>query len=165
MSFRAHIIDATALREITPMGLRAYAEAQGWRRVEDFGEHSTVYGLANAPEAIIPATAAIADYAQVISDIIALFARVEDRDELQIYRDLLTADQESSESAHPQLMMMARSNLRQAFSLCLVPTICCFQQLVLRRSRDRRIVPGVCERPLNTWIVLGLDKAKGAASL
>jgi hypothetical protein len=94
MSFRAHIIDATALREITPMGLRAYAEAQGWRRVEDFGEHSTVYGLANAPEAIIPATAAIADYAQVISDIIALFARVEDRDELQIYRDLLTADQD-----------------------------------------------------------------------
>jgi hypothetical protein len=94
MTFRAHIVDPNALREITPMGLRAYAEAQGWRRVEAFGEHSTVYALDKAPEVIVPATAAIADYAQVVSEIIAVFARVEERNELQIYHDLLTADQD-----------------------------------------------------------------------
>ncbi len=94
MTFRARIVDTEALREITPLALRAYAEAQGWRRVELFGDHSTVYSHDATPEAIIPATAVIADYAQVVSEIIALFARAEERDELQVYSDLSTADQD-----------------------------------------------------------------------
>jgi hypothetical protein len=35
MTFQAHIIDAEALREIAPVALRAYAEAQGWQRVRN----------------------------------------------------------------------------------------------------------------------------------
>jgi hypothetical protein len=68
--------------------------AQGGRQIEAFGEHSAVYSQEAGSEAIIPATAAIADYAQVVSQLIELFARIEERDELQIFRDLSTADQD-----------------------------------------------------------------------
>lgn len=94
MSFQARILDAKALREIAPMALRAYAEAQGWQKIESFGEHSDVYALENAGEAIIPGTASIADYAHAVSQVIGKFAKVEERDELQVYRDLSTADQD-----------------------------------------------------------------------
>lgn len=94
MSFQVRIWDADAMREIAPAALRAYALAQGWKRVESFGDHSDVYIFEGAGEAILPGSASLADYARVVSDVIALFARTENRDELQVYRDLSTADQD-----------------------------------------------------------------------
>lgn len=94
MSFQTHILDAAALREIAPMGLRAYAEAQGWRKIETFGEHSDVYVHDSDREVIIPGAASIADYASVVSEVIGMFSEAEGRDELQVYRDLSTADQD-----------------------------------------------------------------------
>lgn len=94
MSFRVQLIDGDALREIAPAALHAYATAQGWRRIEEFGEHSDVYSLEGTREVIIPGTASIADYARAVSDVIGQFARAEERNELQVYRDLSTADQD-----------------------------------------------------------------------
>lgn len=94
MTFQARILDAEALREITPAALRAYAVAQGWRRLESFGEHSDIYARANSEEVILPATATIADYSSVVSALIRIFAKAEDQSELQLYKDLSTADQD-----------------------------------------------------------------------
>lgn len=91
---KAHIIDADALRAISPIALSAYARAEGWLRTESFGDHSDVYQRPKSGELIIPGTENLADYQTVVSDLIAAFARVEDRDELAVYRDLVGADRD-----------------------------------------------------------------------
>src|SRR5262245_41385124 len=92
---KARIVDAAALRAVSPQALRAYAEAEGWRPLEAFGDHSHVYVREpDNREAIIPGTAAIGDYPNVVAALIAVFASAEERDELQVYRDLSTSDRD-----------------------------------------------------------------------
>jgi hypothetical protein len=92
---KARIIDEGALRAVSPQALRAYAQAEGWQRLEPYGEHSFVYVRSDEKsEAIIPGTASIGDYPNVVAELISLFSRVEGRDELQVYRDLSTADRD-----------------------------------------------------------------------
>jgi hypothetical protein len=93
MSFDTKILDANALKQITPSALRAYAAAQGWRKTEPYGEHSDVYAF-EGKEVILPGTELLADYAAAVSRVLSLIARVEERDELQLYFDLSTADQD-----------------------------------------------------------------------
>lgn len=99
---RARIIDAQALRGISPQSLRAYARAEGWVATERYGEHSQVFIKEGAGEAIIPGTVALGDYASVVAELLALFARAENRDELQVYRDLATADRDLVRVRAPQ---------------------------------------------------------------
>jgi hypothetical protein len=93
---KARIIDAGALRAVSPQALSAYAKAEGWLPSgERYGEHSHIYVRTDEKsEAIIPGTTAIGDYLNVVAELVALFSRVEGRDELQIYRDLTTADRD-----------------------------------------------------------------------
>lgn len=91
---RAHIIDSDALRAISPMALSAYAKAEGWARTESFGAHSDVYELSGAGEIIIPGTETLGDYDAAVGRLIEAFARVEERDELAVYRDLVGADRD-----------------------------------------------------------------------
>jgi len=91
---RAHIQDPQALRAITPAALVAYARGEGWERIEKFGDHSDVWAQTGYPELILPGTDALGDYASVVSDVLGLLARVENRDELQVYRDLVAADRD-----------------------------------------------------------------------
>ena len=92
---KARIIDAGVLRAVSPQSLRAYAQAEGWKPTEPYGDHSQIFikeGVGT--EAIIPGTAALGDYPSVVADLLGLFARCENRDELQVYRDLSTADRD-----------------------------------------------------------------------
>ncbi|MGE0148946.1 MAG: hypothetical protein AB7R87_16365 [Parvibaculaceae bacterium] len=93
MSFNAKILDAGALRQVTPSALRAYAASQGWRKVEPYGDHSDVYAFGGR-EIILPGTARLGDYASAVSNALTTLAVVEGRDELQVYFDLSTADQD-----------------------------------------------------------------------
>lgn len=95
MTVRARIIDSEALTAVSPVALRAYAVAEGWRRVESFGEHSDVYlHSSGGPEVIVPGTVALGDYPNVVAAIVSLFAKTEGRDELQVFRDLAVADRD-----------------------------------------------------------------------
>jgi hypothetical protein len=92
---KTRIVDPEALGSVAPAALRAYAQSQGWSRVESYGEHSDVYvRQADGPEAILPGTAALGDYASVVADLVALFASVEGRNEAQVFRDLSTSDRD-----------------------------------------------------------------------
>jgi hypothetical protein len=92
---RARIVDADALKAVSPQALRAYATAEGWEPTEPFGDHSHVYVHSGGKsEAIIPATARLGDYAAIVGDLVTLFAEVEGRGDLQVYRDLTTADRD-----------------------------------------------------------------------
>lgn len=89
---KAHIYDPESLRAITPASVAAYISAQGWDRVEKYGEHSDVFALSGQGEIIVPGVSDLGDYPSVISAIIERLAEVEVRDELQIYGDLAVAD-------------------------------------------------------------------------
>ena len=91
---RVDIRDAGALQAISPAALSAYARSAGWRKIEGYGAHSDVYAAEEMPEVILPRTERLGDYASVVSRLITIFAKAAGRDELSLYRDLVTADRD-----------------------------------------------------------------------
>ena len=91
---KVDIRDNDALQVISPAALSAYARAAGWSKIESYGNHSDVYAADRMPEIILPRTQRLGDYANVVSRLIKIFAKVAERDELSLYRDLVTADRD-----------------------------------------------------------------------
>ena len=91
---QATIHDREALKAISPASLAAYARSAGWQRGETYRLHSHIYAGRNRPEIIVPRTDHLGDYATVVSRLIEVFAQVADRDELTIYRSLVTGDRD-----------------------------------------------------------------------
>ena len=85
---KAHIVDVRALGAASPAAISAYVRAEGWTRTEKFGDHSDVYVRHGADELIVPGSDTLGDYPNVVSSILKTLAKVEGRDELQVYRDL-----------------------------------------------------------------------------
>ena len=91
---RVSIWDKEPLLEISPAALSAYARSAGWRRTDSYGNSSDVYVSEERPEIILPRTQRLGDYANVVSQLIEIFAEAADTDELSLYRDLVTADRD-----------------------------------------------------------------------
>jgi len=92
---KSQIIDFNALKSISPAALKAYIEGDGWRAVEKFGSHSQVFARESfKSELIVPGTSNLADYPNIVADILAHLSSAEGRDQQQIYRDLSTADKD-----------------------------------------------------------------------
>ena len=91
---RVSIHDRNALLAVSPVALSTYARAAGWSRHEPYRVHSDVYVGEKLPEIIIPRTERLGDYASVVAALIDMFARVAGRDELTVYRSLVTADRD-----------------------------------------------------------------------
>ena len=91
---RVSIRDKGPLSEISPAALSAYARAAGWTRTDSYGDSSDVYVSDGLPEIIVPRTQQLGDYANVVSQLIDIFADVAGTDELSLYRDLVTADRD-----------------------------------------------------------------------
>ena len=90
---RVVIRDTEALKAVSPTALSAYARAAGWKKTgEVYREHSDVYVARDRPEIIVPRTERLGDYANVVSQLIEIFARAAETDELSLYRDLVTAE-------------------------------------------------------------------------
>jgi hypothetical protein len=91
---KAQILDADALRAISPAALVAFARGEGWSKIDTYGAHADVYAGARRPEIILPRTDLLADFPSIVSRLIAVFAEVANRDELATYRDLVVADRD-----------------------------------------------------------------------
>ena len=91
---KAGIRDREALLAVSPAALSAYARAAGWAKVEPYGDHSDVYIGERLPEIILPRTQRLGDYAGVVAQLVDIFARAAEMDELSLYRDLVTADRD-----------------------------------------------------------------------
>ncbi|MBS0966988.1 hypothetical protein JK165_12980 [Acetobacter okinawensis] len=91
---KAIIVDQEALKAVSPTAMVAYVVAEGWHRTSSYGDHSDVYECNGKPELILPGTDDLADYPTIVSDILRFLSKQEDRDELQIYRDLVSADKD-----------------------------------------------------------------------
>ncbi len=88
------IQDTGALSAISPSALSSFARSLGWSKVDTYGNYSDVYSGENVPEIIIPRTNELGDYSAVVSRLVGTFAMVTDTDELSIYRDLSSTDQD-----------------------------------------------------------------------
>ena len=91
---KTNIQDRDALLAVSPVALSAYARAEGWSKAEPYGDFSDIYVADGLPEIILPRTENLSDYADVVSTLIGIFARVAAVDELTLYRDLVTADRD-----------------------------------------------------------------------
>ena len=91
---KTSIRDPKALAAVSPAALSAYARSLGWTRAEVYGEHSDIYSADGLPEVILPRTQNLADYASVVSRVMAIFSDAADTDTLSLYRDLVTADRD-----------------------------------------------------------------------
>jgi len=91
---KAQILDAEALRAVTPGALVAFARGEGWTRTEAYGAHADVYAASDRPEIILPRTDRFGDYASVVSRLLNEFAKAAEQDELATYRDLIGADRD-----------------------------------------------------------------------
>ena len=93
MSLRVH--QAHALRAISPASFSAYARLNGWNKAERYGEHSDVYAAAGLPEVVLPRTRRLADYADVASRLVQIFAHEAGVDELELLHELTNADRDA----------------------------------------------------------------------
>ena len=93
MSLRVH--EADALRAISPASFSAYARCKGWEKTERYGDHADVYAAAGLPEIVLPRTRRLADYAEVASRLVRIFAQEAGADELELLRELTTADRDA----------------------------------------------------------------------
>ena len=91
---RISIQDTDALAAVSPTALSAYARSTGWQRVGSYGEHSDIYDSEGLPEIILPRTQRLGDYTRVVAQLIEIFARVAEIDEISLYRDLAIADRD-----------------------------------------------------------------------
>lgn len=91
---KARITDSDALAAISPSSLSAFARAEGWERQENYADKADVYSHPERPELLIPRNSRLADYADVVGQLIEIFSSHLDADELSIYRDLVCADRD-----------------------------------------------------------------------
>ena len=91
---RVSIRDKGPLSEVSPAALSAYARASGWTRTDNYGDSSDVYTSDGLTEIIVPRTQRLGDYANVVSQLLEIFADVAGTDELAVYHDLITSDRD-----------------------------------------------------------------------
>lgn len=91
---KARILDVQALRSVSPDALTAYVVSEGWQKQEVFGGHSDVYYSNDRPEIILPRSSSLADYPQVVSDLLRRISDVVQLSELALYRDIVTANRD-----------------------------------------------------------------------
>ena len=89
-----HIIDAGALRRITPVLLRTYLEVRGWSRQEAWKDRIVVWSKATntgKAEVHVPLREQSDTYAVRISEAFAVLAQLEERSQLDVYYDVIGA--------------------------------------------------------------------------
>lgn len=91
---RAIITDEEALHAISVLSIHAYLRAEGWQKGDDLGNRGVVYSGPFDTEVFAPGSDRLGDYAAAVSSVIEAIARVEERDETSVYRDLIASDRD-----------------------------------------------------------------------
>lgn len=78
---------------VTPLNLREYALASGWRRVQSRRPERIILAREGSPDQLIfPNDPSFDDYGQTIYDVIIKLASIEDRPVPEVYTDVLSPD-------------------------------------------------------------------------
>ena len=110
------IRDRAALSSLTPWGVRAYLDSQGWMRQSDRRGRAAVYAREHAGrnwEVLVPLRDTAVDYAESMARCLAVLSTVEERSQLSVFGDL------SAGSADVIGMRSTNGATRHALSLRL----------------------------------------------
>ncbi len=91
---KVQIRDVDALRALKPLEVSAYLRAKGWRQAADLHGKASLWLLTsegNEFDVTVPQRRDMGDYALRISEVLETLAKLEQRSELDVLRDLLTA--------------------------------------------------------------------------
>jgi hypothetical protein len=91
---RAIITDEEALRAVSVLSIHAYLRAEGWMKGDDLGNRGVVYTGPSEAEVFAPGSDRLGDYSAAVSSVIETIARIEERDETSVYRDLIASDRD-----------------------------------------------------------------------
>jgi len=91
---KAIITDHEALSAVSVLAIHSYLKSQRWEKGDDLGNRGVVYQANNGIEVFAPGTDRLGDYAQSVSILVTRIAAAEDRDEMAVYRDLVTSDRD-----------------------------------------------------------------------
>ena len=81
------------LDRIQPNVMYAYLTSRGWKKEEAYGGNADFFALQqDTPRVLIPASSAIPDYGLSVWRILDTLSKIEERDSLEILRDLHLAD-------------------------------------------------------------------------
>ena len=81
-----------SVSSIDPRGLRAYLRANGWAKIEAFGDRGDVYGREGVTSEIVaPASSEFGDYGTRVLQIADILGRAEERDLFAVLTDLSLA--------------------------------------------------------------------------
>jgi hypothetical protein len=87
--------DRGAMRALSPVDVRAYLAAQGWRDVGRLQNKATVHTHTDQDgrewEILVPVQEDVADFRERMAETVAALARVEARPQIEIYTDLISA--------------------------------------------------------------------------
>ena len=86
------IVDGEVLSRVSPRALAGHAVNAGWVKTGTYGQHSDIYEGKGLPELVVPRTRHLGDYANVVSQLIGIFAETGNHNELAICRALLQHD-------------------------------------------------------------------------
>jgi hypothetical protein len=88
------ITDGVAISKLSPIDTRHYLDANKWREKGRYGERAIRFEKATAEdtwEILLPISRSVADFGERMHDLIETLAAVEQRNELQVYHDLVAS--------------------------------------------------------------------------
>jgi hypothetical protein len=91
---KAQVNDIDALRALKPLEIAAYLRSKGWRQEADIQTKATLWLHSmdgDEEDVTLPSRSEFGDYALRIQEVLRTLSKVEQRSEIDILRDLLTA--------------------------------------------------------------------------
>ncbi len=88
---RGRILDAGSVLALRPSAISAYLRTRGWTLVESTDQGTTWMSSDADVDVLLPPDRALRDFARRVSELLVTLGRVEERSELDVYRDLTMA--------------------------------------------------------------------------
>lgn len=88
---KVQIRDRDALSSLTTLNLRSYLESQGWADGGFWGKRASIHAKEHGGrswEVLVPLRDTASDYAESMAEAVAVLAAVEERSQLDVFRDL-----------------------------------------------------------------------------
>lgn len=117
---KVQIRDRDALSSLTTLNLRSYLESQGWADGGFWGKRASIHAIEHGGrswEVLVPLRDTASDYAEAMAEAVAVLAAVEERSQLDVFRDLQGAGADVIPLVSLNGMGQALLSLRQSADL------------------------------------------------
>lgn len=88
---KVQIRDRDAMASVKTLNLRSYLQSGGWERGGNWGERATIHSKEHGGrtwEILVPLRDTVSDYAESMAEAVAVLSAVEERSQLDVFRDV-----------------------------------------------------------------------------